>query len=96
VQLLGYKAQILKRWIDNTDDARPPGCGPLPLPAVISLVVYHGADRWAVPQTLAEAVDADADLRPYLVTSATLWPILGGSRTPSCRPTGRCGSACWC
>jgi predicted transposase YdaD len=67
VQLLGYKAQILKRWIDNTDDARPPGCGPLPLPAVLSLVVYHGAERWAVPETLAEAVDADADLRPYLV-----------------------------
>ena len=67
VQLLGYKARILKGWVDNDHDQRPPGRGPLPLPAVLSLVVYHGEDQWTVPQTLTEMVDADADLRPYLL-----------------------------
>jgi hypothetical protein len=33
----------------------------------VSLVVYHGEGRWTVPETLAETVDADDDLRPYLL-----------------------------
>jgi len=37
------------------------------LPAIVTMVVYHGAEEWAVPPTLAEATDADAALRPYIL-----------------------------
>lgn len=36
------------------------------LPVVLSIMVYHGKASWRVPLTLAEAVDADEELRPYL------------------------------
>ena len=59
LQLLGYKTRILEWWdgTHGSDDR---------LPAVLSMVVYHGKAAWRVPPTLAEAIDADEELRPYL------------------------------
>jgi hypothetical protein len=36
------------------------------VPAVVSMVVYHGAAPWMVPLTLAGITDADDDMRPFL------------------------------
>ena len=65
LQLLGYQTQILEWW-DRTE-GRDANGAPRPLPIVVSMVVYHGKTAWRVPLTLAEVVDSDADLRPYLV-----------------------------
>ena len=67
LQLLGYKALILKRWADTEGRTKGPDGRLPPLPALVSLVVYYGEGRWTVPETLAETVDADDDLRPYLL-----------------------------
>ena len=60
--MLGYKTQILEWWLRT--DGQTAGT---PLPAVISIVVYHGRAEWRVPLTLAESVDATPALRPWLV-----------------------------
>ncbi len=58
LQLLGYKTQALEWWNRTAGQ---------PWPAVVSMVVYHGQAEWQVPLTLAEAIDADPVLRPWLV-----------------------------
>ena len=60
LQLLGYKTEILEWW----DREHGPS---VPLPPVISIVVYHGKVGWRVPLTLAEIVSAAPELRPWLV-----------------------------
>ena len=65
LQLLGYQAQILEHW-DRTEGRNQDG-SLRPLPALVTLVVYHGAAPWTVPLSLAEATGADAALRPYLL-----------------------------
>ena len=64
LQLLGYTTQILQQWDDR--EGRDAKGNLLPLPAVLSMVVYNGADAWKVPLSLAEATDADEKLRPWL------------------------------
>ncbi len=64
LQLLGYKTQILEWW-DRTE-GRGEGGALRPLPAVLSVVVYHGQAEWQVPLSLAAAVDAGEALRPWL------------------------------
>ncbi len=64
LQLLGYKSRILEWW--DANEGRAADGRLQPLPAVLSMVVYHGKAPWRVPLTLAEAVDADDELRPYL------------------------------
>ncbi len=59
LQLLGYKTETLEWWTNNHG-------GP-PWPPVVSILVYHGEAPWRVPLTLAESVDADPALRPWLV-----------------------------
>ena len=61
VQLLGYMARIWQRHITETgaDAARR-------LPPIIPLVVYHGQAPWTVPTAVADCIEADDDLRPYL------------------------------
>jgi len=63
LQLLGYQAQILEHW-DRTEGRDPDG-SLRPLPALVTLVVYHGADTWNVPLSLAAATDADDAIRPW-------------------------------
>lgn len=65
LQLLGYQAQILEHW-DRTEGHNPDG-SLRPLPALVTVVVYHGAAAWTVPLSLAGATDADAALRPHLL-----------------------------
>ncbi|MBI1206933.1 MAG: DUF4351 domain-containing protein [Azospirillum sp.] len=65
LQLLGYQTQIHQRW--DAEEGRGPDGALQPLPAVVSLVIYHGDRTWKVPLTFAEAVDADAEIHPYLV-----------------------------
>jgi predicted transposase YdaD len=61
VQLLGYMARIWQRHITETggDAARR-------LPPIIPLVVYHGQAPWTVPTAVADCIEADDTLRPYL------------------------------
>jgi predicted transposase/invertase (TIGR01784 family) len=61
VQLLGYMARIWQRHITETggDAARR-------LPPIIPLVVYHGQAPWTVPTAVADCIEADDALRPYL------------------------------
>jgi hypothetical protein len=63
LQLLGYKTQILEWWQTNHSSE----AGTALLPIVLSLVVYHGKAPWNIPTSLAEATDADAALRPWIV-----------------------------
>ena len=65
LQLLGYQCQILERWAEQDGVAQD---GSLrPLPALVTLVVYNGRADWNVPLSLADATDADAALRPWLL-----------------------------
>jgi hypothetical protein len=63
LQLLGYQCQVLEHW-DRTEGRGADGAQ-RPLPALVTLVVYHGARPWTVPLSLAEATDADPTMRPY-------------------------------
>jgi predicted transposase YdaD len=63
LQLLGYKTEILQWWVAESG-AEP---GTVPLPAILSLVVYHGDDPWTVPTSLAAATDAEPDLYAWIV-----------------------------
>lgn len=65
LQLLDYQIQILDRWVRQEGTALD---GSLRLlPALVTLVVYNGAEDWTVPLSLAEATDADPALRPWLL-----------------------------
>ncbi|MEI6415205.1 MAG: Rpn family recombination-promoting nuclease/putative transposase [Pseudomonadota bacterium] len=65
LQLLGYQYQILDLW-DRTEGKNPDGSW-RPLPAILTMVVYHGVAEWTVPLSLAEATDCDPAMRPYLL-----------------------------
>jgi hypothetical protein len=65
LQLLGYHHQILEHW-DRTEGKAADGL-PRLLPAVVSLVVYHGAAEWTVPLSLSATTDAEAALHPYIL-----------------------------
>ncbi|MEO5376052.1 MAG: Rpn family recombination-promoting nuclease/putative transposase [Alphaproteobacteria bacterium] len=65
LDLLGYQYQALSHW-DRTEGRAPDGTL-LPLPAIVTMVVYNGAAPWTIPLSLAEATDADAALRPYIL-----------------------------
>ena len=65
LQLLGYICQILERWA--TQEGTTTDGSPLPLPGVVTLVVYNGVEDWNVPLSLAEATDADPAIRPWLL-----------------------------
>ena len=61
-QLLGYKVQILEWW----KRTEAPGAR-VSLPAVISIVIYHGKAEWLVPLNFADTIDAGSEVRPWLV-----------------------------
>ena len=66
LQLLGYDVQILQWWdkLEGRDDD-----GRLrKLPALFSIVVYNGEERWNVPLTLAGATEGgdDDEISPWL------------------------------
>jgi hypothetical protein len=66
LQLLGYDVQILQWW--DKREGRD-GNGRLrKLPALFSIVVYNGEERWNVPLTLAGATEGgdDDEIRPWL------------------------------
>jgi predicted transposase YdaD len=63
LQLLGYQAQILEHW--DRQEGRAADGTLRPLPALVTMVVYHGVAPWTVPLSLAEATDADEAIRPY-------------------------------
>ncbi|CAK0782278.1 hypothetical protein CCP4SC76_830002 [Gammaproteobacteria bacterium] len=37
------------------------------MPAILTMVVYHGAAEWTVPLSLVEATDCDPAMQPYLL-----------------------------
>ena len=53
LQLASYMVRIWKRHAGTSAQGRR--C----LPAIIPMVVYHGADRWSVPDGLADMIDTD-------------------------------------
>ena len=61
-QLLGYMVQILEWWKRTEAPGKT-----APLPAVVSIVVYHGKAEWRVPLALADTVGAGPEVRPWLV-----------------------------
>ena len=66
LQLLGYDVQILQWW--DKREGRD-GNGRLrKLPALFSIVVYNGEEKWTVPLTLTGATEGgdDEEIRPWL------------------------------
>jgi hypothetical protein len=66
LQLLGYDVQILNwwdRWEGRDENGRL-----RKLPALFTIVVYNGEERWNVPLTLAGATEGgdDEEIRPWL------------------------------
>ena len=49
-RLLRYEVDIWNRFLDDHEDARQ-------LPAIIPLVLYHGAERWRVPRNFRDLLD---------------------------------------
>lgn len=66
LQLLTYMARIWRNW-DKTEGKAEPGQRRPPLPPVLPLVVYNGDKVWDLPLSFADAQDADAALRPYML-----------------------------
>jgi hypothetical protein len=66
LQLLGYDAQILNWW--DKLEGRDENGRLRKLPALFSIVVYNGEERWTVPLTLAGATEGgdDDEIRPWL------------------------------
>lgn len=66
LQLLGYDAQILQWW--DKAEGRDEDGRLRKLPALFSIVVYNGEERWTVPLTLAGATEGgdDNEIRPWL------------------------------
>jgi hypothetical protein len=52
-RMLRYVVRVLERWQDAHPDAPK-------LPAVLPVVLYHGAERWPGPTEFTELVDLDA------------------------------------
>ncbi|CAK0778980.1 hypothetical protein CCP4SC76_6720006 [Gammaproteobacteria bacterium] len=65
LQLLGYQYQFLDHW-NRTEGQNPDGSW-RPLPAILTMVVYHGAAEWTAPLSLVEATDCDPAMQPYLL-----------------------------
>ena len=66
LQLLGYDVQILNWW--DKREGRDENGRLRRLPALFSIVVYNGEERWNVPLTLAGATEGgdDEEIRPWL------------------------------
>jgi hypothetical protein len=66
LQLLGYDVQILNWW--NKLEGRDENGRLRKLPALFSIVVYNGEERWTVPLTLAGATEGgdDDEISPWL------------------------------
>jgi predicted transposase YdaD len=58
-RLLRYVVRILDGWTREHPS-------PAPLPAVVPIVLYHGAAPWRAPTDLAELFDLSDELRPAL------------------------------
>ena len=65
IQLLGYQYQILEHW-HRTAGKNPYGSWQS-LPAILTMVVYHGKAEWNIPLSLVDATDTDPALHPYLL-----------------------------
>ena len=65
LQLLGYLYQYLDHW-NRTEGKNPDGSW-RPLPAIVPMVVYHGAEKWTAPLSLFDTTNSDPALRPYLL-----------------------------
>lgn len=66
VRVLGYVAALWRAWIAEHPDATR-------IPPVIPVVLYHGAKPWSAPTSLAEVLDAPAEL---LAAAGDLLPAL--------------------
>ena len=93
LQLLGYDAQILNWW--DKLEGRDENGRLRKLPALFSIVVYNGEERWNVPLTLAGATEGgdDDEIRPWLPDCAILCSISARRIAGFCRGIGYCGSA---
>ncbi|MBF0435703.1 MAG: Rpn family recombination-promoting nuclease/putative transposase [Magnetococcales bacterium] len=59
-QLLRYMVRTLEQWERENPEWKR-------LPAIVPLVVYHGADKWRIPNNFLALVDAPTGWRPYLL-----------------------------
>lgn len=59
-QLLRYMIRALEQWERENPRWKQ-------LPAIVPLVVYHGADTWRVPNHFLALVDAPTGWQPYLL-----------------------------
>ncbi|MBF0416382.1 MAG: Rpn family recombination-promoting nuclease/putative transposase [Magnetococcales bacterium] len=59
-QLLRYMVRALEQWERENPQWKR-------LPAIVPLVVYHGADTWRIPNNFLALVDAPTGWRPYLL-----------------------------
>jgi predicted transposase YdaD len=66
LQLLGYDVQILQWW--DKREGRDENGRLRKLPALFSIVVYNGEEKWNVPLTLTGATEGgdDEEIRPWL------------------------------
>ena len=66
LQILGYDVQILQWW--DKREGRDENGRLRKLPALFSIVVYNGEERWNVPLTLTGATEGgdDEEMRPWL------------------------------
>jgi hypothetical protein len=72
LQLLRYMVRIWERW--RREQA---GSGATRLPAIIPVVVYHGAADWSVSTAFADLVRAPAALEPHVPAFDYLLTDLG-------------------
>jgi len=58
-RLLRYKVRIWERWQAEHPDVNA-------LPAIVAVVLYHGATPWSAPRSFGELLDVPASGRPAL------------------------------
>lgn len=87
-RLLRYMGRIWERWRSEHPGAKR-------LPAILPIVLYHGATAWSAPRSLEAVLDVPAAVRPmlepYLVRFSYLVDDL--SETPEAELRGRAMTA---
>ena len=57
LQLLGYQYQALDNW--NRTEGQESDGRLLPLPAIVTMVIYNGIEEWTAPLSMAEGTGVD-------------------------------------
>jgi predicted transposase/invertase (TIGR01784 family) len=87
-RLLRYLVRVWERWWTEHADAKA-------IPAIVPVVLYHGAAPWSAPRWFSALIDLPEDVRPALASHLVEFAYLVDdlSEIPDARLRARAGTA---